>query len=86
MPTITVPDDTYSKLTTRAATIGITVEQLVLPVLEQIAPPTPTPEERQRALDTWQRLVQGRANRYPPGFQVETDRETLYREREDAQL
>ncbi len=37
-------------------------------------------------LDAWRRDAQGRAGRYPPGFVLDDSRETLYREREDAQL
>jgi hypothetical protein len=86
MATITIPDSTFDRLTRQAAAIGITVEQLVLPVLDQIAPPGPTPEERRRAFEEWRKRVEERAGMYPPGFQVDDSREAIYKEREDAQL
>jgi hypothetical protein len=86
MATITVPDATFDRLARQAAAIGVTVEQLVLPVLDQIAPPAPTPEERKRAFAEWLKRIEGRADRYPPGFRVDDDRESLSKEREDAQL
>jgi hypothetical protein len=37
-------------------------------------------------LDAWKRDAESRAGRYPAGFVLDDSRETLYREREDAQL
>jgi hypothetical protein len=34
----------------------------------------------------WKRDAESRAGRYPKGFVLDDSRETLYREREDAQL
>ncbi len=43
-------------------------------------------DDRQRELDEWCREAQLRANRYPPGFILDDSRETIYGERENAQL
>ena len=37
-------------------------------------------------LDSWKRDAKSRAARYPAGFVLDDSRETIYREREDAQL
>jgi hypothetical protein len=86
MAAITVPDATFDRLARQAAAIGVTVEQLILPVLDQIVPPAPTPEERKRAFEEWDQRIRERADRYPPGFRVDDERESFYKEREDAQL
>lgn len=36
-------------------------------------------------LDAWKADAEGRADRYPPGFVLDDSRESIYREREDAQ-
>jgi hypothetical protein len=85
MATITIPDTIFAELSDKAQKMGITVEQLVLPLLEKSVPVVPTPEERRRAFKEWQELVEKRADRYPPGFQVDDSRETIYFGREDTQ-
>jgi hypothetical protein len=78
MANLTIPDRTFADLARRASAAGLTVEQLVLPLLEQMAPPEPTPDERRRALDEWDARIRSRADRYPPGFRVDDSRETIY--------
>jgi hypothetical protein len=84
MATITIPDQTFAELARQASAAGISVEQFVLPLLEQAVPLEPTPEERRRAFEEWQQEVRKRADRYPPGFRVDDSRETIYFGREDA--
>lgn len=90
MPTITVPDDTYRRLAERAAAQGTTVEQLAAPALEQLAggagenghtvtsPADPPYDEWKRRFDEWMAVVDARAGRYPPGFQADVSRESIY--------
>jgi len=90
MPQLTIPAETYEKLAGRAAAMKVTVEQLVSPVLERLAagevengqPPTPRGE---LAYDQWKprfdellASVHSRAGRYPPGFQADVSRESIY--------
>ncbi len=95
MPDLTVPEDTFRRLAARAASLNISVEDLVQPVLDRLAAtgsllPAPLPpltgDAWRAELDAWKRDAESRAGRYPPDFVVDDNRETLYREREDAQL
>jgi hypothetical protein len=94
MPTVNIPEETYRRLAEKAAALNISVEELVAPVLHQIAwseqpngahSPS-TLRDRQQAFEELTNLIQSRAHRYPPGHRVDDDRESIYREREDAQL
>ncbi len=90
MPQLTVPADTYEKLARRAAAMNVTVEQLVTPALERIAgadaengrPPLPAgdlPYDQWKArFDELLASVHSRASRYPPGFQADVSRESIY--------
>ena len=95
MPQITIPEDTYRRLAARAAALDVSVDDLVQPALARLAElgssaPEPllplTGAAWQAELEAWKRDAQSRADRYPPGFILDDSRETLYREREDAQL
>jgi len=90
MPTITVSDDTYERITRRAAVLGTTVEALVVPVLEQLghaaainghAVETPrqlSSNEWKTNFDAWMADVEARAPLYPPGFECDVSREAMY--------
>ena len=95
MATITVPDATFDRLTQQAAARGLTVEQLVLPVLDQIAPADHPPPEGSlpltgaawwAELEAWKRDAAARSAMYPPGFRLDDSRDAIYRDRLDAQL
>jgi hypothetical protein len=95
MPQITVPDETFRRLAARAAALNVSVDSFVQPLLERLAelgssapePPAPLTGDAWRAeLEAWKRDAESRSDRYPPGFVLDDSRETLYREREDAQL
>jgi hypothetical protein len=95
MPQLTIPEDTFRRLSERAAALKISVDDLVRPALDRLlAAGTPPVEEPQpltgdalRAeFEAWKRDAESRAGRYPPGFILDDNRETMYREREDAQL
>lgn len=95
MPHITVSHDTFRRLTTRAAALNVSVDDLVKPALDRLAetdtsapePPLPLTGDAWRAeLEAWKRDAESRAGRYPPGFVLDDSRETIYGERENAQL
>ena len=93
MPYLTVPEKTFRRLAARAAALNISVDDLVKPALDWLAEtvtPEPSPPLTGDAwlaeLEAWKRDAESRAGRYPPGFVLDDSRETLYREREDAQL
>jgi plasmid stability protein len=60
MPTISIPDDTYQRLASRAAASGTTVEAIAVPVLEQLvgtanghSQPTPSATDWVTDLKAW---------------------------------
>lgn len=79
MPTLSIklPTDTFARLEEWAAARNQTVEEAVTPVIESLAPP---PDERRQAFDALTALIRSRANLYPPGFQVDSSRESIYGE------
>jgi len=95
MPHVTVSEDTFKRLSLRAAALNISVDDFVksaLDVLSQTdAPLTPsslplTGDAWRAELEAWKRDAESRAGRYPTGFVLDDSREPIYREREDAQL
>ncbi|OWK36593.1 hypothetical protein FRUB_09156 [Fimbriiglobus ruber] len=72
---------------------SLSVPELLAPVLDALArtgsahlpPQAINHEEWLRRANEWQQLVENRADRYPPGFRVDDDRESIYKDREDAQ-
>ncbi len=95
MPSINLLEDTFRRLAERAAANNISVDDFVTSVLDRLAevgrsaPEPPIPligDAWQAELEAWKRDAESRAGRYPPGFVLDDSRETIYREREDAQL
>jgi hypothetical protein len=95
MPHLTIPEDTFRRLTAKAAALNISLDDLVQPALDRLAesgtstlePLLPLTGDAWRAeLNAWKRDAESRAARYPPGFVLDDSRETIYREREDTQL
>jgi hypothetical protein len=94
MPTLNIPEDTFDKLAERARKANVSVEDLVSSSLAELANGGPihlptaalSYAEWKGRFDAWQALVQSRAGRFPPGFTLDDSRESIYGEREDAQL
>ena len=95
MPHINVPEETFRRLSARAAALNTSVDDLVQPALDRLTASDAAVPELSLPLtgDAWyaelealKRDAESRADRYPPGFVVDDSRETIYREREDAQL
>ena len=90
MPQLTIPAATYEKLARRAAALNVTVEQLVTPALERVAggevenghAPMSSGdlsyEQWKAQFDELLTTIHSRAGRYPPGFQADVSRESIY--------
>jgi hypothetical protein len=95
MPRINVSEDTFLGLRARAEALGISVDDLVNPTLDQLAGLASSAPEPQQPLtgdawrtelEAWKRDALARAGRYPPGFVLDDRRDAIYSEREDAPL
>ena len=90
MATLNIPDATYARLAARAAALNTTVEQLAAPVLDRLVSgdsgvnghPAPAGDvsydEWKNGFDELLALARSRANLYPPGFQADVSRESMY--------
>lgn len=82
MPQLTIPDRVYEILRDRAAALDMTVEQLVIPILDRAATqgvdPGDKARDRSAAFAKWMSDVSSRAERYPDGFVLDDRRETIY--------
>lgn len=87
MPAITVADETYARLAEQAAAVGVSVDDYVAPVLDQAArrnaAPTATPvdlpeDEWRKESEAFLARARARADLYPPGFQADVSRESIY--------
>ena len=84
MATINVSEETYQRLSKRAAEQNVTVDDLVEPVLGRFVDADHTQNrflpapERMKALYEWMEIVRQRASRYPAGFVVDDSRESIY--------
>ena len=95
MPSITVPGVVFRRLSERAAALNLSIDDHVEPTLAFLAeygsPPPKvslrlTGEAWKADREAWNRDAEAIAGRYPPGFVLDDSRETMYRERLDAQL
>ena len=90
MPSIQVDESTFHRLAARAATLNVTVEELVTPALQQVAAaepanghPTAPPgdlsnDQWTARFDQFLATARSRADRYPPGFEADVSRESIY--------
>jgi len=86
--TVTLKPDLEEELAARAKAEGLTIEEFVNRELEKsiVAQPTPaelTPQERARR---WLEWTEKHAVGGPPLSDYAVSRESIYKEREDAQL
>ena len=93
MPSVVIPEDTFRRLSERAAALNMTVDDLVKPALARLAEEEALPLESsapltghawRAELEAWKRDAQCRADRYPEGFILDDSRDTIYRERGDS--
>jgi hypothetical protein len=92
MPHLTIPEETFKRLAAKAAALHISIDEFVKPALDQLAgtdlssPAVPlTGEAWYAELIAWKRDAESRMSRYPQGFVLDDSRESVYRERENAQ-
>lgn len=88
MATVTIPDAVYRRLESRASSLSISVEDLLPTIIEQAISPLSRPltgDDWLREFDQWNREIQSRSHRYPEGYTINDDRESIYGERLDAQ-
>ena len=92
MATIHVKDETYQRLSQKAAVRNTTVEEFVQPVLDQLArseaaPLRPTDaasrDAQREAFEEWMSAVHSRFSRYPTGFAADDARERIYDGRDE---
>jgi hypothetical protein len=90
--TITLSDETAAELSVQAQMLGVTMQELLGPVAEQLANArklsnsvAPTPTAPVLPYDEWKRLLdemlvryRARADQYPPGFAADVSRESIY--------
>jgi len=89
MPHVAVPEEKFHRLVAKAAALNISVDDFVQPTLEQLAESETalplTGDSWQAELNAWKRDAESRAGRFSSNFVLDDRRETVYREREDAQ-
>ena len=80
---------TLRRLSDKAKLLNISVQELLTPLVDQVSSEGNAPltgSAWQAAFKQMQERAAARDSRYPPGFQVDDSRESIYREREDSQL
>ena len=86
MPTITVSEDTYQRLSRQASAQGTTVDDLAAPALEKLvrapagngsAVDQPA-DEWVTSFNAWMAAVEARGDQYPPGHVTDVSREAMY--------
>ena len=91
MPTLEIPEATYERLARRAAALSTSVEALAVPALERVAiepmtavppqsdPPVDLPyDEWKKVFDEILERAEARKHLYPPGFEADVSRESIY--------
>lgn len=93
MAEITVPEDLFRQLSEQARSMNRSVEEYVLPSLRMLdlhgEPLTEwkplTDEVWEHEMEEWDRDIEARADRYPPGFLVDDSRELMYFGKDEAE-
>jgi hypothetical protein len=83
MPSLTISEEMFERLTKRAAALNVTVEELVTPLLDLAADNDANENSAsfdhwRKQFDAWMAQVQTRAHCYPPGFVMDDSRESIY--------
>ena len=87
LPTLNIPDELYTALAAQAERCHVSVEELVLPILDRAKKqPAQMPEsfvplsneEWLAEMEEWKREIESHADRYPPWFVLDDSRETMY--------
>lgn len=91
MPSVNIPDKVFERLAKQAADLNLTVDQLIVPLLEGateadtngLPPSSRFPNEVpfddwKKEFDGWMAEVQARAHLYPQGFKLDDSRESIY--------
>jgi hypothetical protein len=75
MPTITIPEDVYQRLSERAAALHVTVEELVKPALDQLVGAVALSAEEARAEEAAFRAHLLNFPKFDGDFIIERDRD-----------
>ena len=84
MAIIQISDQIYQKLADQANTQKMSVDAFVEPMLADYAdeldkrPNGQTHEQWQQWLADWNQRAKARASNYPPGFQLDDSRDSIY--------
>ena len=93
MPDISIPEDLFRRLSDQAKSMNRSVEEYVEPTLRRLVEygqplsewKPLTDEEWEREWEAWDRDVEARGSRYPPGFQIDDSRESMYFGKDEAE-
>jgi len=97
MPTISISEATFIRLTARVGERKISIEEVIETLLDDSHRRKEAPtravgnpnelsyEEWKARFDAFTKEIQNRADQYPNGFAVDDSRESIYGEREDSQ-
>lgn len=89
MPTITIPEPLFDRLTRRAAVLGVTADALAATELDRAVPitqPSADTAARLEALRKLTELFQSLSSTFPPGHVTDVSREAMYEDRLRSQL
>jgi sugar-specific transcriptional regulator TrmB len=87
MATITIADDVYARIESKAAKLSTTVDQYLETILKDATadntPQVLTGEARKKVLQEIDDFIKSQADAYPSGFQVDDSRDSIYNEQMD---
>lgn len=91
MPTLTVSDETYQRITVCANARSLSVDQYLdaLSAVDSVTPPPTQPltgDAWREVMREMEERARERASRYPEGFRVDDSREAMYEGRLAAQM
>ena len=89
MAQITISDTLFDELAKSAASMDLSIGELIEPILTEIAQSASgsggkssrlSHDEWKTWFEDWQTQVRARSGKYPPGFRADTSRESIYEE------